>query len=840
MVAFLLLNGGAVVAAVLIATALGLGRRRGRLLLGTLSGYLVLIHSLILGAGLLGQLTVRGVARLLAVAMVGAVWTAYRMTPDQARARQAHERLTPHHDRSCRPVEFAAATLLAPLAAIVLATTWTWPHLFEATRLWIWDDYTYHMVYPALWLREHTIAAVASAHAFTMQAWYPLSASVVAAWFMLPFPGMRGDALAWVSLTGPLYAGIVAAGVAELLARLGCRSGAWAVPLVLFATSDRIAIMASSFSDADLAQAAALFAAFVFAVPRGDVEGGREVGADAVHAGLLSGVALGVKVSAATPALIVLIMMLLRVRATSSAPALLARVAGGGMPPRAPGAGSLTAAPGASRSVGGILAVFTAAWAVTGGYWYARSAIHTGNPLYPAAFFFWPGATFPETTLREYSRVYGVGRTVADALAVYLSWPRFHAALAVAGLLGLAIWLLVRRRGMTRSQSYFGCGALAIAAIVLLLLPVMPYSAGNAMTFRSGVVHWDSLRYVALLPLLGWAALGFLLDAGAGSDRGRTLAALGIVAGAVWTSEATRLTAPVVWIVALLVAAILACLRWRAGSRLATLQRVRSYVHDRRCPGRIQTLAVATAAILVLGILAWSHGSKAAATTAAFYREPLFGPALAVLDRQPAGTRVAVFGDQWVYPTFGARDHLRPVRLDRDGRIATKPIGDAMGPGNLTVDPRTFRSNLRASGVGLVVVVHLPHPGRSPDWPMQHAALDAAGDARLLYRDRAVAVWELGAAARGGHGARAAPGGASRPLRRAGAGVLAARLAGHDIDRVLVDVSPYSFGPSYVGLLDGVPDEHCYHPIIPRNTPLPASRTDTYSTMFDNQEAWCV
>jgi hypothetical protein len=73
-----------------------------------------------------------------------------------------------------------------------------------------------------------------------------------------------------------------------------------------------------------------------------------------------------------------------------------------------------------------------------------------------------------------------------------------------------------------------------------------------------------------------------------------------------------------------------------------------------------------------------------------------------------------------------------------------------------------------------------------------------------------------------------------------GAGVLAARLAGHDIDRVLVDVSPYSFGPSYFGLRDGVPSDHCYHPIIPRNTPLPASRTDTYSTMFDNQEAWEV
>jgi molecular chaperone DnaK len=73
-----------------------------------------------------------------------------------------------------------------------------------------------------------------------------------------------------------------------------------------------------------------------------------------------------------------------------------------------------------------------------------------------------------------------------------------------------------------------------------------------------------------------------------------------------------------------------------------------------------------------------------------------------------------------------------------------------------------------------------------------------------------------------------------------GAGVLAARLAGHDVDRVLVDISPYSFGPSYFGLVDGRPSEHCYHPVIARNTPLPASRTECYVTMFDNQEAWQV
>jgi molecular chaperone DnaK (HSP70) len=73
-----------------------------------------------------------------------------------------------------------------------------------------------------------------------------------------------------------------------------------------------------------------------------------------------------------------------------------------------------------------------------------------------------------------------------------------------------------------------------------------------------------------------------------------------------------------------------------------------------------------------------------------------------------------------------------------------------------------------------------------------------------------------------------------------GAGVLAARLAGHAIERVLVDVSPYSFGPSYFGLLNGVPSEHCYRPIIHRNTPLPVRRTESYFTMVDEQQAWQV
>ncbi len=70
-----------------------------------------------------------------------------------------------------------------------------------------------------------------------------------------------------------------------------------------------------------------------------------------------------------------------------------------------------------------------------------------------------------------------------------------------------------------------------------------------------------------------------------------------------------------------------------------------------------------------------------------------------------------------------------------------------------------------------------------------------------------------------------------------GAGVLASRLGGHDVQRVLVDVSPFSFGPSHLGERDGRPYPHCYRSIIKRNTPLPVTRTEAYFTAYDRQTA---
>ncbi len=70
-----------------------------------------------------------------------------------------------------------------------------------------------------------------------------------------------------------------------------------------------------------------------------------------------------------------------------------------------------------------------------------------------------------------------------------------------------------------------------------------------------------------------------------------------------------------------------------------------------------------------------------------------------------------------------------------------------------------------------------------------------------------------------------------------GAGVLASRLAGREVDRVLVDITPYTFGTSFLGLRNGMEYRYCYKAIIEGNTPLPVTRTEAFYTVVPYQES---
>lgn len=70
-----------------------------------------------------------------------------------------------------------------------------------------------------------------------------------------------------------------------------------------------------------------------------------------------------------------------------------------------------------------------------------------------------------------------------------------------------------------------------------------------------------------------------------------------------------------------------------------------------------------------------------------------------------------------------------------------------------------------------------------------------------------------------------------------GAGMQAAREMGVESSGVLIDVTPYTFGTSAIGEINGRPTQTKAVPLIRRNTKLPARKSEVFFTMYDNQDA---
>ena len=69
-----------------------------------------------------------------------------------------------------------------------------------------------------------------------------------------------------------------------------------------------------------------------------------------------------------------------------------------------------------------------------------------------------------------------------------------------------------------------------------------------------------------------------------------------------------------------------------------------------------------------------------------------------------------------------------------------------------------------------------------------------------------------------------------------GAAIQGAAIAGEKVSAVLVDVTPYTFGTSALGELDGNLYPYCFIPIIPKNTPIPVRKSEAFATVTDNQK----
>jgi molecular chaperone DnaK len=70
-----------------------------------------------------------------------------------------------------------------------------------------------------------------------------------------------------------------------------------------------------------------------------------------------------------------------------------------------------------------------------------------------------------------------------------------------------------------------------------------------------------------------------------------------------------------------------------------------------------------------------------------------------------------------------------------------------------------------------------------------------------------------------------------------GAAIQGAAIAGTEVSAVLVDVTPYTFGTSALGELNGDLYPYQYVPIISKNTPIPVRRSEAFATIADGQRS---
>ena len=73
-----------------------------------------------------------------------------------------------------------------------------------------------------------------------------------------------------------------------------------------------------------------------------------------------------------------------------------------------------------------------------------------------------------------------------------------------------------------------------------------------------------------------------------------------------------------------------------------------------------------------------------------------------------------------------------------------------------------------------------------------------------------------------------------------GAAIQAAIIAGEKVGRVLVDVTPYTFGTSALSDLNGEIYPYTFVPLIRKNTPIPVTKSEVFRTVNDGQEAVIV
>ncbi len=288
---FLLANLLAVGASLGAAELLFPKREPQRRFLAAVVGFPIVVYAVQIVLGNLGLLRI-GPAILVLLPLAGTLWLLCL-----ARWRRSAKDQAGGADSPAEPSEadaaywWLAAGLLCGLGALAFAST-----CLQGTSF-CGDDLVYHATAPAKWYQEQKLSL--APHFFN--AYYAMNAELFSLWFILP---LGRDGMVWMA--GAYWTFLFAAATFLLVRAQGQRPHVAAMCTALVLACPTVMGMACTFTACDLAAAALVLAATAMAMPSRDPALGGDRLVDAAYAGLLSGLALGIKITMAPPALILL------------------------------------------------------------------------------------------------------------------------------------------------------------------------------------------------------------------------------------------------------------------------------------------------------------------------------------------------------------------------------------------------------------------------------------------------------------------------------------------------------------------------------------------------------
>ncbi len=543
------------------------------------------------------------------------------------------------------------------------------------------DDLSYHAVAPLEWIQRGTLARVHPPFGNHSPAYYPKGIETLFAWALLA----HGD-LGLLTIAQGLARALLAIAVAALARELGAGRPATAaiVGLVLLEPSST-SFLPSLYGDVFFA---AFVVAAVWALVR--LRAGASVGRGA-QLGLAVGLLLGTKVLAVFYVAVVLtplavLLWLARRRARPEPEPELKH----GARARALRAG----------------AAFLGLAAATGGWWYLRNWIETGNPLFPLLVELGGRTVFDgayDQSDLPYGELRGLLALFSPATADARAWV--HAGYLAPFALGILVCAARARREIrARAALALGCALplwiafavvswvpfgyprFCLAAYALIGLPLLV-----ALEGRSWLRH--ALAASCLLPLVLTSSLGIQRAAILETLPMRALESGPLVHAGIALGFTT-----------LVLLFVLTALGLRPGPR---------------------RLGLAAAALLLLACaqIASRTSHPGSPHVAQAVRE-LWEPYLA-LEERGEPLRIAATGTTWLVFGYGwrGRNQVEYVHVDALGQLPfhervrhlaarrDELRGDRTGFGYYRegADAEAWIANLRARGIQIVLCARMPH-----------------------------------------------------------------------------------------------------------------------------------